>query len=161
MANISDIPAITTIPPEVVQFLCSCHQDYTLYHKELQLHLNRWIPTWRARFNKLDTKALLAYEVLRSRLELHKSNIPNAGIGLFTTFPIVENEVVGYFYGTLGYDGLTLGTSHRRSVYDDGDLKDFKKSSYKLQFNTSCGRPIYIYAAPFCPMRFINGAKYT
>lgn len=94
-------PPLKQFPPEVVRFLCPYHQDYTLYHHGRQLALNRRSTTYRACFNELDTKALLAYELSMARLEFKKSKIPNAGHGLFTTVPIGENEVIGYLYGTL------------------------------------------------------------
>lgn len=153
-----------TFPPEVVHYICSTYRDYSLFRYSRGFSMNRWSPQWRARFNQMDLEGIQSFELSRSMLELKQSTIPEAGDGLFTTVTIPANKVIGYYYGTLVYDNMSINQKNRPRMYGDGVMafhaSEFVQWALELKTRTRSGESVWIFPAPFCVMRKINDARY-
>ena len=158
-------PPMQNFPPEVVHYLCTLHKDYSLYRFSKGHPMIHWSPMWRARFNQMDIDHLQAFELSRYRLEIRQSTIPGAGEGVFTRDIIPAKSIIGYYYGVLVYDNMTINQKNRPAMYGEGNLafqaKDFEYWAMQLKRKMDSGETIWIYPAPFCVMRKVNDARYS
>jgi len=117
----------------------------------------------------MDPVALSASELSVLYLELRPFTIPGAGKGLFTTRPIRKGEQIGYYYGTLVYDNIGIGSRTTTATYGSGVLafhaSTFNKwafeSRYKAMDRNNNQYPVWIYPAPFCAMKYINDPRHV
>ena len=163
-----DIPKgytpMTSFPPTLVNFISSTFQDVSLFNLYRNRPLIEWPLLWRARFHQMDVNTLLGFELAANNLEMKPSTIPNAGNGIFTTVRIPPDTVIGYYYGSLVYDNMSVNQSRRPTTYGEGHLqfevKDFVKWALQLKTTAPNGESVWIFPAPFCAMKMINDARY-
>ena len=112
----------------------------------------------------MDVNTLLGFELAANNLEMKPSTIPNAGNGIFTTVRIPPDTVIGYYYGSLVYDNMSVNQSRRPTTYGEGHLqfevKEFVKWALQLKTTAPNGESVWIFPAPFCAMKMINDARY-
>ena len=163
-----DIPKgytpMTSFPPTLVNFISSTFQDVSLFNLYRNRPLIEWPLLWRARFHQMDVNTLLGFELAANNLEMKPSTIPNAGNGIFTTVRIPPDTVIGYYYGSLVYDNMSVNQSRRPTTYGDGHLqfevKEFLKLALQLQTTAPNGESVWIFPEPVCAMKMINDARY-
>lgn len=85
-----------------------------------QIHYDQWSPSWRSSLDEMDPEILLAHDLSRIHLELRMSTVPGCGLGVFKTTPIWKGAVIRYYYGTLVYENMGIGSSKRPPLYGKG-----------------------------------------
>lgn len=60
-------------------------------------------------------------------MESHEYSIPGSVMGMYTTTPIGGGTVIGYYYGTLTDENMSIVISDRPIVYVEGSLEQHVK----------------------------------
>lgn len=134
--------------------------------------IKNWSPAWRSVFNQMGIKGLLSVYLTALGLELRTSTMPSGGNGIFTTNNTGRNQHLGFYYGNLSYDIMSLSPSSS-AMYGEGMLvveaselsKWVLETKWKAYSRCSSGTDsgnkykAWIFPVPFCTMRIINDAR--
>lgn len=108
--------------------------------------------------------SIQAHELGILGLELRKSDILGAGLGVFAENKFGPPDTICNYYGTLLYENISVVSSNSTVVCGEGMIAEIASelltSALNLDHKTAGGRTAWIYPAPFCTMRMINDARY-
>ena len=166
------LPPLQYLPEHILRYIATTYKDYSMLIQYKHASYIKWSTKWKSRFNQLDVDSLLATELCLLGLELRKSTIPNAGLGIFAGRDFGKNETIGLFYGMLLYDNVSIGAgSKSQALIGEGILaqprNEFAKWSTKIKWEGSIANSpapgdqvlVWVYPHKFCAMRYINDAR--
>lgn len=116
-----------------------------------------------------DVDEFLSVECCENEMSMKKSTIQHqkAGLRVFAERHIIKNQIVRYYYGSLIYSDLTPG-QHTAKWYGEGmmavTVEAFCTWANRIpEMVTDRERkehPVWIVAAQFCLMRYVNDERY-